>query len=507
MRRIFETMEAYYMIEAGSRVITGVSGGADSVCLLYALKEYGKKVPFECLAVHVEHGLRGEESLADARFVEELCREWGISCRTVQIRVRELAAKQGLSEEEAGRLERYRIFEEIRQEEGAQCIAVAHNQNDQAETVLHHLARGSSLKGLCGIRPVRGTIIRPLLYLERKEIEQILCVAGIPWRTDRTNLEQEYTRNRIRLSVLPQLEREVNMQATAHIAQAAKRLLQVQEYLERVTRRAEQACIMHEALEDNGEQDSVKKGGAVRESNCVKCAVLLSAFFEEDELIQQELLKRALELCQGQKDIGAVHIEALMALARMDCGKELCLPGGVRAVREAGKLCFIRAGGCAEKNGQVAQKREGACRVNQTGKAADGDVYQQEFELTSSGTYDTPDWEVDIAFLQKNCVSEQEIIKEKKYTKWLSYDTIKDTVVLRTRRKGDYLVVNGQGGKKKLKDYLIDCKVPREQRDRLWLLADGSHVLWVAGYRISEAAKVTKTTEKVIKIQLKEKRK
>ena len=145
--------------------------------------------------------------------------------------------------------------------------------------------------------------------------------------------------------------------------------------------------------------------------------------------------------------------------------------------------------------------------MNQTSKAADGDVYQQEFELTSSGTYDTPDWEVDIAFLQKNCVSEQEIIKEKKYTKWLSYDTIKDTVVLRTRRKGDYLVVNGQGGKKKLKDYLIDCKVPREQRDRLWLLADGSHVLWVAGYRISEAAKVTKTTEKVIKIQLKEKRK
>ena len=490
MRRIFETIEAYHMIEAGSRVITAVSGGADSVCLLYALKEFQKKIPFECTVVHVEHGLRGEESLEDARFVEELCREWGILCRTVRIRVRELAATQGISEEEAGRLERYRIFEEIRQEEGAQRIAVAHNQNDQAETVLHHLARGSSLRGLCGIRPVRGNIVRPLLYLERKEIEQILCAAGISWRTDRTNLEQEYTRNRIRLSVLPQMERELNRQATAHIAQAAGRLLQVQEYLDRVTLRAEQACIVQET-----------------HGQTIKWSVRLPVFFEEDALIQQELLKRVRELCEGQRDIGAVHIEALMALARMDCGKELCLPGGIRAVRENEKLCFVRRGDRKENRVQKDQGKDAGCCAELNGKENDGCAYQQEFALTSAGTYDTPDWEVGIAFSQKNRVSEQEIIEEKKYTKWLSYDTIKDTIVFRTRRKGDYLVVNRQGGKKKLKDYLIDCKVPREQRDRLWLLADGSHVLWVAGYRISEAAKVTKTTEKVIKIQLKEKRK
>ena len=189
--------------------MAGVSGGADSVCLLYALKEYRKQVPFSLKVIHVEHGIRGEESLGDARWVDGLCREWEIPCRVVHCKVEKIAAEEKISLEEAGRKVRYEIFEKERKLWQGDRVAVAHNQGDQAETVLFRLARGSGLKGLGGIRPVQGRIIRPLLFLSREEIERILEERGIGWRTDRTNLETEYTRNRIRLEILPALESQV----------------------------------------------------------------------------------------------------------------------------------------------------------------------------------------------------------------------------------------------------------------------------------------------------------
>lgn len=469
MRRIFDVIETYHMIEPGMHVIAGVSGGADSVCLLYVLSEYRRKVPFELTVVHVEHGLRGQESLEDAQYTRRLCGRMGVPFCLVPIDVKRLAKEKGLSEEEAGRAERYRIFEEIRRERKAQRIAVAHNRNDQAETVLHHLVRGSGLPGLGGIRPVRGAVIRPLLFTERKEIEAILTEAGILWRTDRTNLEQEYTRNRIRLSVLPQMERELNPRATEHIAEAAGRLQAVQSYLERVTDRAAKDCI---STRDS--ENTAPAHGSV--------CIFLKPFLAEDELIRRELLRRALDLCGGLRDVGAVHMDALMRLSQMDCGHAVSLPDQIRAVREDGVIRFERA------NGQMADRTK-------------------EFILTIPGHYVTEEWEITTELVTNSRELYAQIIREKKYTKWFSYDTIKDDILLRTRRTGDYLVINGQGGRKKLKDYLIDCKVPRDKRGRMFLLAEGSHVLWVPGYRISEAAKVTESTEKVMKVQLKERNK
>lgn len=464
MKEIFEVIERYRMIGPGMGVIAGVSGGADSVCLLFVLCEYRKRVPFELTVVHVEHGLRGEESLADAKFTEALCRELGVTCRTVQAPVRELAQKRGLSLEEAGRAARYEIFEEIKRECGAQRIAVAHNQNDQAETVLWNLARGSGAKGLCGMLPVRDAVIRPLLFTKRERIEQILRERGAAWRTDRTNLEQDYTRNRIRLSLLPQMERELNARTVEHIAEAAGRLQQVWEYLDVVTEGAARRSLCRD-------------GGSV----CIN----LTEFFKEEELIRQELLRRAVKLCrggQGLKDVGSVHLEALMRLAGADCGKELCLPGKIRAVRERQLLRLER----------------------RTEKSAAEKPNEQELELSGNGCFHMGGWRIRTELLENGPDVKKQIMEEKKYTKWLSYDTIYSNVRFRTRRTGDYLVVNEQGGRKKLKDYLIDLKIPKEQRDRLWLLADGAHVLWVPGYRISEAAKVRNETKRVIRIQLEE---
>lgn len=469
------------MIEPGMKVIAGVSGGADSVCLLYVLTEYQKQVPFALQVIHVEHGIRGKASLSDAEFTQALCQRLDIPCRIVHTEVQKIAAQKGLSVEEAGRQERYRIFEEACAGSGADRIAVAHNRNDQAETMLWNLARGSGLKGLGGIRPVRGQIIRPLLFTQRSRIEQILRNAGLDWRTDQTNLEQEYTRNKIRLSLIPQMEQELNGQAGLHLAQAAERLQQVQDLVERLTQAAAQQCLRQEE---------------------VSVVLYLAPFAEQDELIRTELLKEALRMCrsgQGLKDIGSIHLEQLHQLAKLDCGKVCCLPGRIRAVRENGQIRFY----------STAQYTGGSCGKTAQDPAGHVDkslknTQEKVCRLLLSEPQRIGGMQVTAKVLENNAALTEQIKEEKKYTKWLSYDTIKCDACLRTRRAGDYLIVNDAGGRKKLKDYFIDEKIPRDQRDRIWLLADGSHILWVIGHRISSAAKVTQETKKILKIQVEE---
>ncbi len=461
MTHIFDVIRRYHMIEGGMRVIAGVSGGADSVYLLQVLKAYQQEMPFELLVVHVEHGLRGEESLSDADFVKELCEREGIPCLVVPARVRERASLEGLSLEEAGRAERYRIFEEIRRKWDAQRIAVAHNQNDQAETVLWNLVRGSGLKGLGGIRPVQGAVIRPLLFTPREKIEEALRLSGQSWRTDCTNLEMDYTRNRIRLSLLPEMEQNLNRQSTRHIAEAAARLQEVQAYLERQTDEAALRCLR---------------------GDCV----LLPPFKKEESLIREELLKRMIQRCGSMQNVGSVHLRMLEQLADRSCGKRVDLPGGVCAVREDGVIRFESR---KEKQSDVRP----ACRGGSAALAVDlpvpGSAGFRNYTVVTELAENTPD-------LKK------QILKEKKYTKWISYDTMKGRLQLRTRKAGDYLVINAQGGTRKLKDYLIDQKIPQEKRDQILLIAEGSHILWAVGYRISEAAKVTPETKQIVKIQV-----
>ena len=528
MQDIFDTIRNYHMIEAGTGVVAGVSGGADSVCLLYVLCAYRRQVPFALTVVHVEHGLRGDESLADAAFTKSLCEKLGVPCRIVLAEVKQLARTEGLSVEEAGRRERYRILREAMEACGAQRIAVAHNRDDQAETVLWNLARGSGLRGLGGMSPVRGAIIRPLLFTGRERIEQILAEAGFSWRTDRTNLQQEYTRNRIRLSILPQMERELNGRAAEHIAAASCHLRLVQEYLDRVTARIGEECIFRD-----------------RDSVCVDLRLLL----QEEILIQEEVLKQAVAACGGLRDFGNVHMQALLRLCASDCGRRISLPGRLEAVREDGILRLAqRAAGASAAapvdapvdagEGKeplmihvpkaVLQGRSRAGTIsesvqNESGHAVQRSVASREMisasaqnesargigdrigDETRSGSFCAGEWRFKYEFLENSPELMYQII-EKKYTKWLSCDTINyHALSFRTRRPGDYLVVNAAGGRKKLKDYLIDCKIPRDQRDRIWLLADGSHVLWVVGYRISEAVKVTEDTGSILKVQAEEK--
>ena len=476
-QKIRNMMKRCRMVSPGQRILAAVSGGADSVCLLAVLHALAPEFSFSLEAVHVEHGIRGEESLQDCAYVERLCGKLGVRLTVRHIHVPELARQSGRTEEEEARIQRYRIFEETAEQCGAQRVAVAHHLGDQAETVLWNLIRGSGLRGLRGILPVRPLrdgqaasplVVRPLLETSREEIEQYLEACGLSYRTDRTNLDKTVTRNKIRHDILPDLIK-LNAQAPRHIAQAAEEAAEAEAYLERVTARAAEGCIHCQA---DGQP-----------------VLLLARWQKEEPFIRRRLLRECIRRASGNgslKDIGAVHVEALMGLACGGGEKSVRLPGGLTAVRSYGQIRFLSG---AEALSGAVLPAVGALYAQD---ARPGERWVEVpfpgRQMVHYGGY--------CFSLECGCAGESGIcIPKKRFTKWIAYATIaqkeSQKLCFRTRRPGDVLVVRQDGSRKKLSDYLIDEKIPSSLRDRVVLLAIGSEVLWVAGMRISEKARVT----------------
>ncbi|HCE74339.1 MAG TPA: tRNA lysidine(34) synthetase TilS [Lachnospiraceae bacterium] len=476
-QKIRNMMKRCRMVSPGQRILAAVSGGADSVCLLAVLHALAPELSFSLEAVHVEHGIRGEESLQDCAYVERLCGKLGVRLTVRHIHVPELARQSGRTEEEEARIQRYRIFEETAEQCGAQRVAVAHHLGDQAETVLWNLIRGSGLRGLRGILPVRPLrdgqaasplVVRPLLETSREEIEQYLEACGLSYRTDRTNLDKTVTRNKIRHDILPDLIK-LNAQAPRHIAQAAEEAAEAEAYLERVTARAAEGCIHCQA---DGQP-----------------VLLLARWQKEEPFIRRRLLRECIRRASGNgslKDIGAVHVEALMGLACGGGEKSVRLPGELTAVRSYGQIRFLSG---AEALSGAVLPAAGALYAQD---ARPGERWVEVpfpgRQMVHYGGY--------CFSLECGCAGESGIcIPKKRFTKWIAYATIaqkeSQKLCFRTRRPGDVLVVRQDGSRKKLSDYLIDEKIPLSLRDRVVLLAIGSEVLWVAGMRISEKARVT----------------
>ena len=448
--KVFAYLRQWNMVDSGDTVLVGFSGGADSTALVQLLWRYSQQVPIRLEAVHVNHGIRGEEALRDQQFCEQFCQERQISFTAVQEDVPSQAAKEGLSLEEAGRNARRRVFEHFSEKYHASVIALAHHQRDQAETMLFRLMRGTGLRGLCGMRPVNGKYIRPLLCVDRPQIEQYLKEQDIQWVEDGTNQELEYTRNQIRHGLLTPME-QVSPGCVTRMAGTAARLSEVEDYLEQELHKAE------------GQYLQIEKDSA---------RIRLEAFENLHPAMQKMLVRRALEqLPGGLRDVEAVHVEKICALAHGKRGSRIPLPSRNTAVLEYDCIVF--------KQGYGSDREE------------------TEVPCGSSGIYEFQgiQYEVTVENRDKN----QEI-PVNRYTKWFDYDKIRQEVVLRTRSPGDYLSC-GPGAHKKLKDYLIDSKVPRESRDGLTVLADGNHILWVVGMRISEEYKVTEQTKMILKIQ------
>ena len=486
----------YDLLRAGDRVVVGVSGGADSVCLLHVLVRLRAKLGLTVHAVHVHHGLRGDEADRDAAFVKKLAEEWEVPYREVRVDVRGYAAQNSLSEEEAGRILRYRALSEeaerlaangngagpggaripdAEREDGNRRvrIAVGHQKEDQAETILHHLFRGSALKGLAGmapsVEPDSGAfcLIRPLLGVSRGEIRAYLAENGLTFCEDSTNDTADYTRNRIR-QLLPQICTEVNARAVDHILAAGARIAQADVYFENEAARIWKESGVLQAYRcalapADAERYGAETGGEVRRFG-IPAAVLGGL----PEILAGYLAMKMITRMTGSaKDITSVHAEQLCALARMETGKQVSLPYGLRAVREY-EMIWVE---------QTMPGRTG----EQAAAVPDADPARaltfSRFPREKNGK-----------------------IPENRYTKWFDYDKIKGVLSVRTRQSGDYITLK-DGHRKSVKSYMIDEKIPRGERERILMLAEGSHVLWIVGYRISEYYKVTEATKEILQAQ------
>ena len=458
VEEVLQYMTQYHMVEPGDVVIAGVSGGADSVCLLLVLEKLAAELSITIEAVHINHGIRAEAG-EDAEYVRKLCEERQIPFHLICADVEAQAKQEKMSTEEMGRKIRYEAFRQILGERKGR-IAVAHNSNDRAETMLFHLFRGTGLAGACGIRPVQGEIIRPLLFFERKKIEQWLQKQQISFCVDATNLGDDYTRNRIRHHILSYAEEEIVHGATSNMNRAAKQLQEADEYVMRQTLAAVGRCCI---FMDHPKAVSVK----------------LSLLQKEDPFIRKQLLFHVVcEIAGQKKDISEAHIQSIYKLLQGSGSKECMLPYQVHVYKQYEWVKIEKGEACTESFREEYPKLPVVIpSVIQVPFL--GDVEFQTFSYEKS-----------------------QIIPQKSYTKWFDYDKITTTLFLRPRQAGDYLTVNQQMGRKSLQDYFVDQKIPKENRNSLYVLAMDHHVVWVPGLRISEFFKVTEQTERVLQVRV-----
>lgn len=502
IEKVYRFIEEYQMLSDCGHLIIGLSGGADSVCLLRVLhtviRRYG--LPVSLTAVHVNHGIRGAEAARDEAFVKDLCEQMDVPCVCCHMNVPQLARRERLTEEEAGRRVRYDAFAKearrLKEQDGqAVRIAVAHHMDDQAETVLMNLLRGSSLKGLGGMSPVRGEIIRPLLCVTRREIEAFLKRCGQPFVTDSTNTDSGYTRNRLRNEWIPALQEQFNPNLTKHLSALAADLQQVEQYVDAQAERLCQSCVLWE---------DVPEGQAA--------AVSVSDFNAAAPALRHQLIYRLLVRLAGkQKDLYRTHINSVVELFDVSVGKKLDLPYGICAERTYDKVRLYR------KPSVSAVCKSGRSLGEPPGKRCFKTVIPLAAVREASVCIPVNQWiyagagkSVFALHIRLELVSPEELERLKNadfslnydYTKYFDYDKMRDNLCIRFRQDGDYMTVCRNGSGRKLKKELIDRKIPAADRDTVLLVAQEQDVLWAVGIRRSEAYPVEPSTVRCIRVSV-----
>lgn len=449
-RKILEFIRENELLVPGERVVTGLSGGADSVCLLVILNELKAELNIDLFAVHVHHGLRGAEADRDSEYARELSELLKVPFVCIHADVLEYAQSNRLSEEEAGRHLRYQILEEQRRIWEADKIAVAHHADDQVETVLYNLFRGSGLRGLGGIQPVRDRIIRPLLSVTKKEILAYLKEKEISYCEDSTNSETDYIRNRLRHEIIPAVQERINAGAVSNIIQASKAAAEADAYFET----AAAHILEHHALYDGRDGEM-----------CAGIGITVKVIKKEASIIRHYVIRQMIERTfRSLKDITSSHIEEAEGLLFKSVGRRIQLPGGGYVLRTYDEL-WIKTK--AKKSFVENCRMEG----------------------------------IKMPVITVFPYKKGQEIPKNRYTKWFDYDKINSALSVRYRETGDYITLAG-GGRKTVKSFMIDEKIPKEERDKILLAADGSHILWIIGYRISEYYKITDDTHTVLQIQI-----
>lgn len=459
----------YSMLEHTDRIVLGLSGGADSICLARYLLYRRELGGPGLVAVHINHMLRGTEARRDEAFVQTFCRRWDIPLYHFRKDVKKVSLEDKMTLEEAGRKVRYECFRNVMYHKLAGKkvrLAVAHHADDLAETMIFRMVRGTGPKGLVAVRPVQGDIIRPFLSIRKKKILSLLHIMEQDYVEDATNSNTEFSRNFIRHRILADME-QLNPLAVEHLCNLSS---QQDELLSYVEPEIERLC------------------GTVIKSFPYGFGVEVEEILDLPDHVRRELLKRLLFMAAGRdKDIGSVHIDQLLSLLQKEPGKQNSFPYGLVAVREGTGLILSKK--------EVRQRKEEEAR-KKTGKIC--------VEIPLPEYADGSSWSVPVdgrtlLHLKYEDYRGQQIIK-KDCEKYFDYDKIRYQLHIRTRREGDYFVFDDLGRHKRLSRYFIDKGIAKDERDRRLLLAENSHIIWILGYRISREYRVTPKTGRMLEI-------
>jgi tRNA(Ile)-lysidine synthase len=468
-KKVDDFIKANSLFESSGKILLAVSGGADSTALLYALCALKAEnlLSVDILCAHINHQLRGSESDGDEDFVTAQAEKLGLAITTRRADVREFAGKNKLSIETAARKLRIENLLDIAKRNNCGRVATAHQKDDNAETVIQRLIRGTGFRGLGGIWPMRcfaGGIVfvRPLLCVRRNEILDYLKKRNLKWREDHTNSDCTYRRNFIRHRLLPALQQQCTgsiIEQLGKLSQSAQRFYNL-------------VC---------GEAEKIWPQLA----DCTSDEVTLDLenFLVQHPALKVEIIRRSLiHLGSGEGNLTQQHYESVLQLSQQKTsGRKIELPDGFRVWREYENLIFA------------------SCRRSDTVKKHIDDTV----ELQVPGRTQFGSFQTEAAILENDEEKFEKFKQEKSnFVEWFDFDKVNLPLAIRFRRAGDKFWPLGLAGEKKIGKFLTAVKTPREIRKKTLIIADAKRIIWVWPIRICEQAKVTNGTRKILQLQV-----
>lgn len=455
--KVLQYIQTHDMIKKGDRILVAVSGGPDSISLLHILKSIEEKYQLGLIVLHVNHLLRGQRAEEDQEYVKNLCEDWNIPCYIYRADIKKISVEKGISIEEAGREIRYGCFYEMKEKFHLQKIALGQHGDDNAETVLMRIIRGTGSQGLAGIPPHRKDgIIRPLLSCSREEIETYCREQQLHPRIDESNLKPIYFRNKVRLEIIPYLE-QYNGNIKLHLQHLAEIMTEQQEYIQ-------------QEIETLWEQHVDKN----------KDSILLSvSWFNQLTTFQQkEVLRKSIKWVKNNlKEIEFTHIRLMIEKfqEKENTIWTLHLPEKIRVERQYGQMIIKKE----DKN----QEPISFCYPLSIGERHSIPELNAEFHV----------------YLEKP--EEIDIIKNDANKFHFDYQKVGGKLLVRNRRPGDKFQPLGSNGTKKLKDYFIDLKIPKEKRNRIPIVIGEKGIMWVIGYQVDKKYTVDQDTKTILTIE------
>ena len=456
LEKVHNTVMSHRMLQSGDLVVVAVSGGPDSVALCHLLHRLRHSLKVELVVAHVHHGLRGAEADQDALFVENLSQQLSLPVVVQRLQVGSWQKEHGGSLQMAARALRYQCLHQVVAEKGASKIALGHNADDQAEEILLRILRGAGQRGLSGMDPCNHKgIIRPLLECHRHEIMAYLEGHGLAFRHDSSNLKPWCQRNLLRLELLPQLQQAFNSNLNATLLRTSKIFREEEGFWE-----SHLASWLNEHSLNHGD-------GGIR--------FPIRPLLETHPAMQKRLLRRVVQEVKGDlREFGFHHTEILLTLCRSPAAnRQLDLPGEVRAEKSYDWVT-------------VTLRHE--------------TVEDFSFEISDHGlhSFSPLNHSMEVALLTSGIPVE---FRQDPNEAIMDLDRVSFPLTLRSSKPGDRFRPLGLGGSKKLKDFLIDAKIPKSQRRQIPILCSKDHIIWVVGHRLDDRVKLTSHTRRSLRFR------